>query len=448
MSLSLSLRLKATLDRRVRVIALVFAVLLVTGSWATYVATAAPATTTEEVPGPAVVAVTSFEHAATVTVENPVYEVGTVLTDRPVYYGAVSPVLDGTFVYGVDVLAGSNTGTVTVVAEAASYLRSVERSRDGSVAVEYWRTGGVPLATANATLAPGERLTLPFTTNVSAATLRAIDLGTALGDATGDREVVVEVVLRTVGTPGGVDLDETRRFELPVRLGERYVVDAAAPARERFDAPPTTVTVERPREPVTGSLALSSAVVGALGLAALGGVRALSGGRPLLSETERRVVRFHADRDRYDDWIVTARLPAAVESLPGVEVDSIRALVDVASGTGSSVIETPGRARYVVVADEVSYVFDPVAAGALDADDTASTSSVTEDHDHGHRHAETDATADTHANASHAETHADTHDETHADETHADANDDVDEAVHDTDDADAEVGGAGDDGSR
>ena len=127
-------------------------------------------------------------------------------------------------------------------------------------------------------------------------------------------------------------------------------------------------TTDRVTVPVTpgplrrygGPLAL------ALGLVGLGTVAAVrSRGLLEVSPAERGWLAYRRDRESFDDWVTTGRVPGALIADDAVAVDSLEGLVDVAIDADGRVIEDIERDRYVVVTERgVGYVYDPPAAPA------------------------------------------------------------------------------------
>ncbi|PGF17254.1 hypothetical protein CP556_14875 [Natrinema sp. CBA1119] len=119
---------------------------------------------------------------------------------------------------------------------------------------------------------------------------------------------------------------------------------------------------------VGGPLALLIAVGG---LGSLGFLQ--SSGCLSLSDSELMWLAFHDDREDFDDWITTIRLPDEAFDRPRAEADSLASLVDLAIDTDNSVIEDPDEDGYYVIHDEYLYTYVPPAADNDSQDSEASS---------------------------------------------------------------------------
>jgi hypothetical protein len=357
-------------------------VLAAAGGWVTYSTHVDPGTHVEERPGAWWETTAEFGHAATVTEPNPVYPVGTTLTDRSAYYGAIAPRLDGNFTYGY---AASEGGSLTLAVDADVVLQAVERNQSGAVETRYWRqTRDLGESEARG-VAPGESVRVPFSFNASELARETDRIDEELGASLGETEALVRTTVTLTGTVNGESVDRTERYALPVGLGNAYTVEDPGPTAERH-APTRTVTVPNRYGPVRrlgGPVLLGVGLGGAVGL-----VWARRRGRlapPTSAETER--LSFREARSEFDEWIHAIDLPASAFERPRAEAESLADLVDFAIDTNSSVVEDAEAGQYYVLHDGYLYTYAPPALDQSGddvgdgVDDVAAGVSDATDHD-------------------------------------------------------------------
>jgi hypothetical protein len=73
------------------------------------------------------------------------------------------------------------------------------------------------------------------------------------------------------------------------------------------------------------------------------------------------LLAYEDEREDFDEWISTIRLPDEVFDLPRAEAASLSALVDFAIDTDNSVIEDPDDSAYYVIHDGYLYTYQPPA---------------------------------------------------------------------------------------
>jgi hypothetical protein len=345
------------LDRQFGVAVLVLLALAVGGGWLAYDAYAQPDTTVEQrevtvwEPGG------EFTHRATV-IDNEsktagVFEPDETVGNRSFYYLGIMPELSGQFGFGY----AADAGDLDVTVDRRLVIRSVGEQREGTT--EYWRQTRA-LGSTNRTLAPGERLRMPFAVNVSDAVATADRVRERLGDP-GQTQVSVNVTVTVAGTAGGQAVDRTLRYALPVTVeGDLYRVDDGGGSRA-FTRTERTV-VEQPPGPLPAYGGPALLGLGLLGLAGLAYAR--SDDRLALTGAERAWLDYRDDRADFDDWISTIRLPEEARGLPVAEADSLADLVDFAIDTDNAVLESPDGSTYHVVHDGYRYTFEAPAAPA------------------------------------------------------------------------------------
>lgn len=356
----LETRLRVVLEDQFVAVVVALLVLAAVGGWITYGTYVEPGTSIEEEPGASVRETADFNHSATVVEENPLFEVGTTLSERSLYYTSLSPVLDGSFAYAY---TASDDGRIETAVDLDVVIRSVGQSEARRGPVEYWRvTENVSEATG--TLEPGQRVSVDFSRNVSALNERASRLAQNFsGAGTVGTALVAEV--RTQGTVNGEPVDRTRTYRLPVQVEENTyrvedpgtVTNSSTGTRE--------IVVQNSYGPLRGIVA---PILFALSFGfAIGLVIARRQGTEFISEAERARLEYEAERNEFDDWVTAAAVPDAEFEGSRIEVDSLEGLVDVAIDTNERVMEDRERELFVVLEDGRHYVYEPPQLRAVDS---------------------------------------------------------------------------------
>ena len=344
------LRLRAAVEKQFTIILGVLIVLALLGGWMTYTAHAAPEPTTEqqvtawEVTG-------NFTHSATVEAENSLYEQGRTLTDRPAYFLRLSPELDGTFSTSYDV---RDSGNLTQTVSLSLVMRNVEQGGQNDEQTVYWqRTEPLDSVTVEA-VDPGERVSVPFSRNMSAVEAERERIRTELGGSPGETEIHIRALVRSQGTVNGKPVNETDTFRLPVTFdGGSYSVSGPTPTVESYETT-RSVAATRTTGPLqsVGGPVLLLASVGLLGLLTVSDRRGLS-------EAEQALLAYEDDRETFDEWISTIKLPDEALDLPQAKADSLGELVDFAIDTDNGVIQDPDEEIYYVRHDGYLYTYRP-----------------------------------------------------------------------------------------
>ncbi|MFB6142840.1 MAG: DUF5305 domain-containing protein [Halorientalis sp.] len=345
------LRLRALLDEQFAVVVGVLVVLALVGGGLTYTSYTQPPTTTEQRPGPSWETAGWFNHSATVTGENPLYPVGTELVDRSVYFGKISPDLDGTytFTYGA-----SEGGDLNATVSLALVLRGVERTRDNTTVV--WQTSRTLGTATDDGLSPGETVRVPFTVDMNRTANRTERIEEGLDNPPGQSEAVVLATVDYDGTVNGRQVDQVREYALPVEMdGTAYRPGDPGRMVQRNEST-RTVTVEQSGGPwrLAGPVLLATPLLGLLALGAARWRDALG-----LSPAERDRLAYEEDRSDFEEWISPIHLPEEAFDLPRARAASLGALVDFAIDTDNGVVEDPDGEAFYVVHDGYLYTYAP-----------------------------------------------------------------------------------------
>ncbi|MBX0297242.1 DUF5305 domain-containing protein [Haloarcula nitratireducens] len=355
------LRMRAVLDKQFIVAVIVLALLVSLGGWVTYTTHVDPGTTTEERPVSSWQTNGWFNHSATVTETNSVYPVGTTLTNRSVYFTQLSPGLNGTytFTYGA-----SNSGELNGTVSLQLVFQGVEEN--GGETTVIWQTTRQLQTVSRDSLEPGETVQVPFSVNMTETSNRTAIIDEQLGNPPGQSEVVLKASVDMQGTVNGQSVTQVKEHTLPVTVaGGTYRVAQPSQMTDRREAT-QTVTVDNTYGPLR---TLGAPVLLLVALCAFGGlVTARFQERIALSTRERERLTYADDRDDFEEWISTIKLPDEAFDLPEAEATSLSALVDFAIDTDNSVIEDPDDDAYYVIHDSYRYTYRPPTGGnsALD----------------------------------------------------------------------------------
>ena len=361
----LSPRTRLRLSTSFTTIVAVCLLVAVVGGYGVYVGYGEPDTTTESATVGSWDVGTAFEHYGVVQEDTAVFSAGQQLKDRALYFGRLTPTLEGTHLVYHD----GDAETATVTSELRLVVRSVETSSEGTAV--HWQESERLATTEVSDLRAGERHRTAFVVDTVAVTERIEAIRSDLGATPGETEVMVvanTVVTATVAGERHVDEREDQlRLSLSTAVTEqqdgtqaiggvyRPTVSVTDPATYE-----TTRTTEVPVEPSPVAQAGGPAllVLGLLGAFVVGGLRYT--GALNLTPAERRRLAFETERADNAEWISRGVQPA--ETAQRVELDSLDGLIGVAIDSNRRVIEADGTPqRYVVIVDDVTYVFEPPA---------------------------------------------------------------------------------------
>ncbi|WP_058993188.1 DUF5305 domain-containing protein [Haloarcula sp. CBA1127] len=294
----------------------------------------------------------SFSHNATVRNGTSAFPEGEVLEDQPVYLQKVAPVLDGAFTY---TYSASNESDLTASADVFVQYRSVESTQNGELV--YWEVKRPLTQGTVQSLAVGERLTVPFSLNVSRAaeTVRRID--SEHGQTSGRLEMAVVSQVALSGPRNGQPVDTTRTYRLPIIPSQSsYRVENTGPVTNSGDR-----TVEAQVEKAYGPIWTLGGPVLLLG--SFSAAAALVYGRTTnyltLTDAERRWLAYKSTREEFDEWITVGRADPVDDDVWTTTVDSLVGLVDVAIDTDERIIESDTDSDFIVYTGDRLFRYEP-----------------------------------------------------------------------------------------
>ncbi|ELZ98449.1 DUF5305 family protein [Haloferax sulfurifontis] len=360
-----NLRRRAFLDKWQTVLIIGFVVLTVVGGWTTYTTHVSPPVQTQEAVVDSWTSSGDFSHTAIVTNSSTLYDNGTVLENRSVYFPHIIDDIGQTFTYRY---RDATEGDVDVEMNAFIRLNQTGRVEQGRI--EYWSQTESLGEKRVTSLNPGESAQLRFPFDVNETARHAARVQDDLGTAPGRVEATIIVRTHVSGTVDGKRVDETIDYKL---FGEypgdkTFRITGETPPKQ-FDFVGTIET-----EPQRGLLRR----VGSVALLAFGGLGLLSVavGRlmrfPPLTASERDRLDSIEKRAANDEWISRGRIPETIRENPVIEVETLDGLVDVAVDSNSRVIEDDVCGGFHVVDGDIIYSHvpeQPHAGAGEDVDD-------------------------------------------------------------------------------
>ena len=331
-------------------VALVFVLAL--GAWVSYGVYADPGETTEERLEYSWTATGEFDHAAPVVDSTAAYPDEDVLENEPLYYAAISPTAEGTFVGGYDADSGEGVAVSLVV---DLHYRAVEPD-DGTV---YWSERERLTSVNETAVDPGEPATATFEVNVSAVSDRIDEIETDLGASPGQTEIRLEVDREIEGTIDGTSQLAADSVTIPIEDGgATYQFDDEA----TFDEPHESVQTETVAASYGPTRSVGGPLLVLLGAVGLSGVALALRRVPELTAAEREWLAYRDDVAEFEEVIVPATLPESVLEKPRAAVPSLASLAEFGIDAGEAVVHDRATGRYLVATDDVVYVYDPPSA--------------------------------------------------------------------------------------
>jgi len=352
----LSVRVRAVLDEWFWVVALATVLLAAVGGYATYTAYESPRTVTEERQVANWEGNGTYTTAATVTEENPLFPVGTTLTDRPAYFRSVSPELDGTFAFQYE---ASDGGSLDVSVQQTLVLRSIgERDDTG---VEYWRIRSTLGEIEKGDVSPGETVTATFSRDINQSAARLANVDDRVGPTPGTTQILVVSTVDVEGEVNDKSIDRRETYIMPISVDDTVYIPGVVQGESLSGSTTETITRQRTYGPLYRIGGPAATALGLVLLVGLGYGRYED--RFEISAAERAALDLQSTREEFDDWITTARLPPAVLDRPQVKVDSLSGLVDTAIDVDARVLERPDGTAFYVPCGDLLYVYTPQTVG-------------------------------------------------------------------------------------
>jgi len=365
---------RSLLGRYAAVIVIIAVMLALAGVYVTYTAqtTSDTITETDQVTTATWTVDSSFDHGAVVQRDTAVLPEGERLTGLPSYFTTLAPHLDGTYQL-------SNQGDVEDVSgeiDLNVVLQHVAEGDDDEI-ITYWEERE---SLDTEVIEDGEGgHSVDFEFNVTELDERVSDLEDQVGASPGTSEVLLVADTTLVGVVDGQEFVDERTSRLEIEPGAgTYSVEAQPAESDTHEAIETVENeVPNPDKPSTPMQA-GAALLILLGIVGAGSVGYLTyAGYTQVSDKEREYADFENERDTFDKWISTGKLPDGGE-YTRVELDSLADVVDVAIDSNRRVIESTGDRRlFVTLVDGTRYEFEPPeqpaskrAADPLDDGDT------------------------------------------------------------------------------
>lgn len=330
------------------VVALVALTLL--GGYLTYGTYVDPGTEEETIEESSWSSTAQYTHHSIVQTQTDVFDEGTVLENRPAYLASLSPVLNGTHEYRY---RASDGGELSVTVEQTRVLRSV--GDDG--AFEYWREEAHLSSHTVDSVEPGERVTVPFSVNVTEASQRVDEIEAQLRGTPGTTEMYVETELSLDGTRNGQQLTNQRAVhEMHIDdSGDVYSVETEQLTDSGEQVRQETVTATYgPLRTIGAPVLLLVSLLGALGLS-IGHWQ----NRFEITDAEREWLAYQSALEEYDEWLSVGTIAHAALSRTTIRVETLEALVDVAIDSNRRVIHDRSRDRFAVLLEDTVYTFEP-----------------------------------------------------------------------------------------
>ncbi len=358
------LRLRVLLEEYRTVLIVAFVVLVVLGGWLSYGAYANPGEETTRQRESTWTATGEVSHDATVTEPNSVYPTGTRLENRPLYYTAISPTVDGEFVGAYE----SQTGDGVDVALTVDLAYRAVDPDDGTV---YWSERERLASTTGEDVDPGENVTATFAVDVSDVTTRIDEIESDLGASPGETEVVLEFDREIEGTIDGEQRSATDSYRVPIRVeGGTYRLEGQDSYDEPYEEYETEV-VPASAGPVR---TVGGPVLSLVGVVGLGGLAYASRRLPEPTAAKREWLAYRDDRARFEEVITTMALPDAALEGPRANPETLAALAEFGIDVDAAIVFDPERELYVVRHDGMVSVFEPpTPAPVTDGRDDASS---------------------------------------------------------------------------
>jgi hypothetical protein len=338
------------------VVVAIFVVVAFAGGWLVYTTHVDPGTERVERTASSWETASEFDHYAVVTDANPVYEFGSNLSNRSVYFADVTPRFGGAYEYSYD---ASDEGALNGTVELEVVMRGVERQdRSENVTVLWERTRRLD-AKRLESLSPEESVSVPFSVNATQLANRTGQIEQSLGEPSDGTQLFLRATVNASGSVNGQPVERSRTHSLSLAFDRgKYRVSGAGPDTASFERT-ETVTRERSYGALRAAGGPLALLFGVAGIGALAFARRRDA--IALSPAERERLEYLDDRTEFDEWISTIELPSEAFELPEAKAGSLGSLVDFAIDTDNGVVESPDTEAFFVVHDGYLYSYRPPA---------------------------------------------------------------------------------------
>ncbi|TKX40015.1 hypothetical protein EXE52_08735 [Halorubrum sp. CGM4_25_10-8A] len=367
---ALSIGDRSVLQKYLPAIFAVFLLITAAGGFLVYGAQTAPETTTETQTTGTWSANATFTHAAVVTNGTFTFTEGQRLEDRSLYFTRVSPELTGEYLvtHRGDAETASGTVDLRLVLEAIDESGGSDQG-ETTEPPAYWRETRPIDSVSIDSLEPGETRRVSFDADVAELNERVTAIEDALGASPGTTRIAVVAETTLEASVADDRFVDTRTDRLALEPSQgTYSVSSSLTESQTYEA---TETIEVPAGPTPlqqyGGPVLI--IVGVVGMVATGS--AWREDTLALTDPERVRLEYSQARSDLDKWISVGTVPPR-EGRTIVELSSLRDLANVAIDSDRRVIERPDATpRFVVLDDDVRYIYDPPAAArGEDTDDS------------------------------------------------------------------------------
>jgi len=276
----------------------------------------------------------TYEVEATVTEENPIYEMGTVLSDMAGYFYAVSPqsTIDLTFTFD------PSLSDASVDISTESYLMLKEQNDDG---IAFW-SKRIPLSSSSGSVTGEGSLTDSFVLEADTIRARVMEIRDSLGASVGRGEGEVVTHLTYEGEIASTTISDDTYVSLPVTLGPDYYAFDMSEASQS-EAQNYYTAQQRQVQNTLSDIYIPLAACVAFALAAI-----------LIAWHGRRSREGVVDMGKYSEWISSGIYPGDKwEKM--VYVSHLADLVDVAIDTNKRVIYDAAEKMFFVIDDPILY---------------------------------------------------------------------------------------------
>ena len=340
------IRVRHALAENAAVVIILFLTVTAVGGYLTYTTHIEPGVAEEQRTVSTWSRTATFAHGATVTGENPVYDVGRRLTEQRAYFPRIQRVVSGEYDVSYDASSGGST-------EVQTELQLLVQGRSDQTVL--WGSSSALSETTVTDVTTGTTTTVEYQFNINQTRLQIEQVEETFGDVPGEPVVIVRANTQITGEVNDRVIDEQYTDELQfIPEGDAFRVRDPG---ELTNSTTRTQTVQVQREYSTLRR------IGGPALTGSGVIFALSFGfaryRRLIAPTDDELDAV--SRDVYDEWLSHGTLPDSIDPDGSdiVELQTLVDLVDVAADTGGRVLYDPTQDCYTTPGQQYNYVCWP-----------------------------------------------------------------------------------------